>query len=110
MTYKELNLLIAGLGLPYAYNQFPHDTEQEPPFICFLLDDSSDDLMADDKNYQKIRRVSIELYTDQKDFAQEETIETALTNAGLSYVRSESYIESERMFQINYDTEVLIDG
>lgn len=110
MTYKEVKNMIAGFGLPFAYNEFPHDTEQAPPFICFLFTDSSDDLMADNKNYQKIRPLSIELYTDEKDFAQEETIETALINAGLAFVRSEAYIESERMYQINYDTEVLINA
>lgn len=108
MTYVEVKNMIAGLGLPFAYNQFPHDTKREPPFICFLFDNNSDDLMADDTNYQAIRPLSIELYTDEKSFELEETIETALKNAGLPFVRSETYIESERMYQINYDTEVII--
>lgn len=110
MTYKQVKTMIAGFGLPYAYNQFPNGTEQTPPFICFMFDNSSDDLMADNMNYQAIRPLTIELYTDTKDFEKEATIETALKSAGLSYVRDETYIESERMFQITYDTEVIIDG
>lgn len=110
MTYKQVKTMIAGFGLPYAYNQFPNGTEQTPPFICFMFDNSSDDLMADNMNYQAIRPLTIELYTDNKDFEKEATIETALKSAGLSYVRDETYIESEKMFQITYDTEVIIDG
>ena len=110
MTYKELNLMIAGFGLPYAYNEFPQGTEQAPPFICFLLDDASDDLMADNENYQAIRPLTIELYTDNKDFEKEATIETALKTAGLAFTRSEVYITGERMYQINYNTEVVING
>ena len=110
MTYKQVKTMIAGFGLPYAYNQFPNGTEQTPPFICFMFDNSSDDLMADNMNYQAIRPLTIKLYTDTKDFEKEATIETALKSAGLSYVRDETYIESERMFQITYDTEVIIDG
>lgn len=110
MTYKEVKTMVATLGLPFAYKQFPNNTEQAPPFICYLFTDRSTDLMADNKNYSKLRPLSIELYTDEKDFEKEATIETALTNAGLAFTRSEDYIESERMYQITYDTEVLIDG
>lgn len=110
VTYKEVKIMIAGLGLPYAYNEFAKKTEQSPPFICFLFTDRSNDLMADNKNYCKVRPLAIELYTDYKDFAKEEAIETALANAGLAFQRSEAYIESEHMYQITYNTEVLING
>lgn len=110
MTYEELNNMIAGLGLPYAYNEFPNNTRQAPPFICFLLDDTSQDLMADNKNYAAIRPLTIELYTDNKDFDLEQTIEAALTSAGLAFSRGEAFIEGERMYQITYETEVYINN
>lgn len=110
MTYEELNTIIASFGLPYAYNEFPENTQQTPPFICFLLDGNSADLMADDTNYQAIRPLSIELYTDNKDFDMEMTIEAALKAAGLPFERSETYIEKERMYQITYESEVLISN
>jgi len=108
MTYEELNTLISGFGLPYAYNEFPDGTEQEPPFICFLFGDSSSDLMADNMNYQPIRPLSIELYTENKDFNLEMIIEAGLTAAGLAFVRSETYLGSERMYQIVYDTTIIL--
>lgn len=107
MTYKEVNTFIAGLGLPYAYNQFPDSTPQEPPFICFLFD-SSNDFAADDTNYAKIRPLRIELYTAEKDFAREDTIEAALNSGGFVYSRSETYLDSENMNMVSYETEVVI--
>lgn len=107
MTYKELNTFIAGLGLPYAYNEFPDSTPQTPPFICFLLD-SSDDFIADNENYSRIRPLSIELYTDIKDFDLEDRIEAALVKSGFVYTRSETYIDAEHMNMVVYSTEVII--
>lgn len=108
MTYKEISDLVEGIGLPFAYYEFPEGTDQAPPFICFFFQESTD-LLADDKNYAKIRPLVIELYTDNKDFALEEQVETALNTAGLVYSRSETYIGSERMFQISYTTSVYVD-
>ena len=107
MTYKEVNEIIASIGLPYAYNEFPEGTEQTPPFICFLFDDSND-FTADNVNYQKIRGLEIELYTDNKDFALENTIETVLTQNGFVYIKNETYIDGEKMFQITFSTQVII--
>lgn len=109
MTYQDVNSIIAGIGLPYAYYQFPDYSGQDPPFICFFYE-GSDDLYADDVNYQRIRPLHIELYTAGKDFQLEERIEEALTSAGLAYTREESYIGSEQMFQITFSTEVVING
>ena len=107
MTYKEISDMIASIGLPYAYYQFPDGTEQSPPFICFLFD-SSNDLAADNTNYQRIRQLVVELYTDNKDFALESAVEAALNGSGLVYSRLESYIDSERMYMVAFTTEVII--
>lgn len=107
MTHKEISDMIKAVGLPYAYYEFPDNTEQEPPFICFYYPDS-DDLYADNVNYVGIRRLYVELYTDEKDFAQEAAVETALNSNGLSFRKSELYIDSERMYQITYSMEVVI--
>lgn len=108
MTVKEVSTMIKNIGLPYAYYEFPDDTEQEPPFICFYFPDD-DDFMADNTNYVGIKRLYIELYEDEKDFERESTVEAALKNAGLTYRRSEEHIRSERMWQILYEMEVVIN-
>lgn len=107
MTYKELKNFISSLGLPYAYNEFPDDTPQEPPFICFLFD-SSNDFLADDTNYAKIRPLTIELYTSVKDFELEDTIEAALSAGGFVYSRDETYLDNEHMNMVIYTTEIII--
>jgi len=107
MTYKEVNTMLSSVGIPYAYNQFDNDTPQEPPFICFLYD-HGDDLIADNTNYQLIRMLSVELYTDTKDFELEQTVEDVLNANGLVYSKQETYLESERMYMITFEADVVI--
>ena len=95
MTYKEVATMVASIGLPYAYYEFPEGTQQTPPFVVFFYT-SSDDVYADDSNYQRILRLNIELYTSEKDFTTEATVEGILTNNNLTYYKEENYIYSER--------------
>lgn len=108
MTYQEINTFVEGLGFDCAYYQFD-DTKQGPPFICWFLPDIND-VYADNINFQRIVRLVIEFYTDQKDFVNEQTIETALTQGGFSYTKTETYLDSERMHETVYEMEVLING
>lgn len=107
MTYKEVTDMIASAGLPYAYYEFPNDTPQTPPFICFYFPDS-DDFYADNQNYVGIRRLYVELYTNEKDFDLESTVEGVLTANGLTFRKSDDYIDSERMWQTLYEMEVIL--
>lgn len=107
MTYKEVESMVAEIGLPNAYYQFPDKTQQEPPFVCFFYTDS-DDFYADDRNFAAIRPLTIELYTDNKDFTLESTVEAVLLSHNLPFAKTEAYIDSERMFQISYTVEIVI--
>ena len=109
MTHKEVAEMVKSIGLPYAYYQFPEGTGQAPPFVCFFYS-STDDLFADDSNYQRIAVLNIELYTSEKDFDLEDKTEQILSGAGLTYYKEENYIDSEKMWQIAYEMEVLING
>lgn len=107
MTYKEVNTVLASIGIDYAYDHFTDDTGHELPFICFMYSNSSD-LEADNINYQKIRALDIELYTKNKDFELEETVESVLNENGFVYTKEETYIESERMYEVIFHTSVAI--
>lgn len=107
MTYKQIAQMIDGIGLPYAYDHFEVGNAADPPFICFYFA-GSNDLAADDTNYQKIRPLTLELYTDNKDFSLEETVEAALNGAGLVFSRMESYIDSERLYEVTFSTSIII--
>ena len=107
MTYQEVKTMVASIGIPYAYYQFPEGTDQPCPFICFYFT-GSNDLAADDTNYQRIRPLAIELYTDNKDFTLENTVEAVLNRRGFVYARDEVYIDTERMNMVTYTIEVII--
>ena len=107
MTFKQVAKMIKDIGLPYSYYQFNNDTAVAPPFICYFYT-GDNDLLADNSNYQKIENLVVELYTDEKDFANEALIETALNDAGLVYSREESYLDSEKMYMVVYSCGVVI--
>ncbi len=109
MTRIDVADMIKSIGLPYAYYQFPEGTAQELPFVVFFFS-GSDDLYADQENYQKIATLNIELYTKQKDFAQDQSIEDILNNNGLTYYKEENYIDSEKMWQTAYECDVVIQN
>jgi hypothetical protein len=107
MTYKQVAAMVGSIGVPYAYYQFPQGTAQACPFICFFFE-RSNDFRADNTNFQKIRPLSIELYTDNKDFVLEEIVETVLNSNGLVYSREETVLDSEQMYMVTYMTEIVI--
>ena len=109
MTYKELADMIEGIGLPFAYYQFPEGTSQAPPFVVFFYS-QIDDLYADESNYQRIVTLNIELYTAEKDFDSEAAVEAVLAENDLTYYKEENYIDSEKLYQIAYEMEVIITG
>jgi len=107
MTYQEVKELVESLGLPCAYWQFERDTGQSPPFVCWFFT-SSDDFMADDRNYQPVRTLNLELYTDFKDFDREAAIEARLEELELPYYKESTYIKDQRLFMTSYEMEVYI--
>lgn len=106
MTHKEVAQMVKSVGLPYAYYQFPENTKQNLPYICYFYT-GINDLYADQQNYQRIDKLIIELYTKDKDFAKEEAVESVLTRNGFTYAKESSYIDSEKMWQIAYEMDVL---
>ena len=106
MTFSQIATMVRNIGLPYAYYQFD-ETGQAPPFICFYFSENND-AIADNTNYQKIEQLIVELYTRNKDFALETTVERVLNESGLVYSRNEVYINEEKMYQVAYTADVLI--
>lgn len=108
MTTKEVAQMIAGIGLPYAYDHFDaDDTPGHPPFICFTYP-ASDNFFADDSVYQKFRELNIELYTDVKELTLEKRVEDALDAAGLPYNSTETYISAEKMYMVTWNTSIVL--
>lgn len=108
MTYKEIFEMIESFGLPSSYHHFSENRVPPTPYIVFYYPNSNDD-MADNVNYGRIRALTIELYTDNKRFDLEESIEAILTSNTIPFEKSEAFIDSEHMYQIVYETEMVIN-
>ena len=107
MTAAEIYNALRSTGIPVAYYAFTKETAKPCPFICYFFA-GSDDFKADNSNYAGINHLFVELYTDHKDFALEKTVQDALNAAGIVYERSEEYIDTESMYQITFESEVVI--
>lgn len=66
----------------------------------------TDNFSADGVVYQEIDELNIELYSEEKDPEAEKKIADWLTENGLFFEKQEYYIESEKMFQVIFETEV----
>ena len=108
MTFQEIATMIGSIGLPYTYDSFPNNIASVPPYIVFNYP-QNDDFGADNINYVSIDVLNIELYSASKDFANEQAIESVLTQNGFYYEKSEAYIRSENLFQITYVTQVITE-
>lgn len=101
----ELIRILTEFGIPYAYDHFAEGESPEPPFVCYLFP-GSDNFSADGRAYFKINEVRVELYTDYKDLALEKKLEDVLDAHGIFYGRSETWIESEKLYEVLYSFEL----
>jgi hypothetical protein len=101
----ELITMMEATGIPYAYDHFAEGESPEPPFLCYLLP-SSDNFAADGTVYFKASEVHIELYTDYKNPPVEQQVEAVLEEHGVFYDKTETWIESEKLYEILYIFEM----
>lgn len=102
---KKLLKALNETGIIYAYHHFAEGEAPGTPFICYTLP-NSDNFSADGTVYKKITAVSVELYTDKKDLCAEAKVEEALKNNGFFYNKSETWIQSELLYEIIYNFEM----
>ena len=101
MTLEELKDELCTTQLPVAYRFFA--APQQPPFICYMVTEA-EPVYADDAVYVSFPKVRVELYTDKKDPQAEATVEIALKP--FCWAKTETYIDSEKMYLITYEFEV----
>ncbi|MCI9389319.1 MAG: hypothetical protein HFH54_06540 [Lachnospiraceae bacterium] len=105
MSHDDVIKMVGEMGLPFAYDHFVEGGAPEPPFLVFLYP-KADNFAADGIAYFKIDQLDIELYTDLKDPGLEETIEAVLLKYGIFYGKTETWIESEKLYGVLYEMEV----
>lgn len=101
---KLLNIM-QEMGFPFAYHHFAEGESPSPPFLVFLTPASSN-FAADGKVYFKVNEVHIELYTDYKNPSVEEKVEAVLDRHGIFYNKTETFIESEKLYETLYIFEM----
>lgn len=103
MELKELVKTLEKLEIPIAYNHF--STVQKPPYLVYKVT-STNNFIADNKVYKKIRKVDLELYTENKNEELEQKLETILCENEMAFEMFETYIESEAVYQVIYEISI----
>lgn len=89
-----------GVFIDVAYDHFT-TANQVPPFIIYFIEDVST-LKADDKVHSQENNYIVDLCVDVKNVELENKIEKLFNDNYLPYDKEETYLDSERMYQIRY--------
>jgi hypothetical protein len=103
VTLSELREILDETGFPVAYSHF--STPPSFPYICYLTTYSSN-VFADDVVLHEIDNIQIELYTNKKDLVAEKKVKEVLNQYQLPYETTETYIETERIYQKIYEVSL----
>lgn len=105
MTKEEIPGMMKEFNIPFAYDHFAEGESPDPPFLVYLYPRSAN-FSADGKAFFKKDKLNLELYTDKKDMKLESKVEAVLDGHGFFYAKSEVWIDSEKMYEVLYETEV----
>jgi len=92
--------LLKSTGLPVAYHHFT--SPPSPPYIVYLFSYSSN-FGADNKVHSQADNYQVELYTKTKDPAVEALIEGLFDANEIYWDKTETYIDSEGLYQVLYE-------
>ena len=105
MTYEEISEMLTETGIPFAYSHFAEGESPKTPFIVFLSM-GENTFGADNICYASFKKLDIELYTDKKSPETEQAVEEILTQHNIYFTKTETWIESQKLFEVLYETEV----
>jgi len=92
--------LLKSTGLPVAYHHFT--SPPTPPYIVYLFSYNTN-FGADNRVYNSEKNFQVELYTKAKDLTLEALIEDLLKDNDIFWDKTETYIESEGLYQVLYE-------
>ena len=105
MSFDEIVTMIGDMELPFAYHHFAEGESPEPPFLIYVTP-GSNNFGADGKVYFKAKQLDVELYTDKKMPELEEQVEAVLAQHEIYYTKTETFIDSEELYEVLYEMEV----
>lgn len=98
MTINEVKTIlegVAGFANKVAYYQWPIGEAPDLPYVCFF-EQQAYTFPADNVAYYSRPRISVELYTKNRDLSTEALFEQAFTVAGIYYTKETEFLEDER--------------
>ena len=104
-TDDEIAEMMEEIGLPFAYHHFAEGESPAPPFLLFLSP-GENTFSADNLAYFSCKQLDIELYTDKKQPELEEQVESVLSQHEIYYTKTETFIDSEELYEVLYEMEV----
>ena len=109
MNLVEFQRLLEESGYPVAYSHFtpaPDNPLPSPPYVVYLeaFNPSFD---ADNKTFQKMSDVQVELYSRKKDLAAEGKLEAVFDKYEIPYTSTGQYIQSENLHQKIYEVRLI---
>ncbi len=100
MDEAALFALLKTTNLPVAYHHFA--SPPGPPYIVYLFAYNSN-FGADNKVYSGAKNFQVELYTKTKDPTSEALIEGLFDANDIFWDKTETYIDSEDLYQVLYE-------
>ena len=100
MDEAALFTLLKTLNMPVAYHHFT--SPPSPPYVVYLFAYNTN-FGADNKVYSGAKNFQVELYSKAKDLASEKLIEDLLDANEIYWDKSETYIDSEGLYQVLYE-------
>lgn len=107
MKLEEVTSILKETGLSVTYYMWGNKVPALPYLVYYYP--TNNDEYADGSNWVDVKQLNIELYTANKDFELEKKVEQVLKENDLSFLKSESYLNDENMYEVLYESEVIID-
>ena len=104
MTLEELYTILTGTKLDVHYSALPV-SESNPPYIVYYQT-GVNNFAADGVVYYSAKRISIVLYSAERDRTSEGLIETALATNDIFWTKTEDFSDGEKLFTVTYEIEV----
>lgn len=106
MTLAELKTVLeAVFPGKVVYYAWKENTAPALPWVC-LFETGANNESADNIVFHSAHQVSVELYTKNKDAANEVALENALTAQEIFWEKDCEYLEDEKMHMTTYTLEV----
>ena len=105
MTLKQFAAILTATKIPTRYGYWPDEKRPKCPYIEYEVAYTSN-FGADNKVCRPITHIDIFLFTDKKDLTSEGAVESALDTAEIFWNKTESFSESEKLYQILYEVSI----